>query len=280
MRKKLQLPHGVLMYRNNHTKGVTLTEMMAAVAITSMVVLVIVMLLTSVYKSSTDIGIKIDGQQEITNAMRIIEKKLLHANEILTASTTEVMFLSDINTWENYDKNADFDGDGQLNYLDCDLDNDATCYVSAADMWKVGYNLKDDDEDGDGQEDMAWRLYINNRSVYSDYSYNGEAWGNHVKSVATDISTTSIFGYYGSKDTNLSVVGASIDTDGNGLVTSSEIDAFGNSNGELDLEDERDCIVLIAIYLDTDTNDDDIIDYWTVTDVMPPLLYLKRNMVQ
>ncbi|MHC4139419.1 MAG: hypothetical protein ACYSR1_06145 [Planctomycetota bacterium] len=259
-------------------RGFTITELGVSVALISIIMMVIVIVFTSTYRSSTDMSIKTRAQEDVTMALREIENKLLHINEILTASTTEVMFVSDINTLPDYDDNGDFDGDGKLNYQDPDVDDDATSYTAvAADAWKAGYNLKDDDDNNNSKIDMRWRFYLDRADLKYDYSYDEEIWGNHVKTLLTNLSTTSIFSYSGSTNDLLSIHGPTLDTNSDGIVSLSEIDTGGNGNGILDLQSERNCIVTVKVNVDVDNNNDGNNNFGTATEILPPLLYLKRR---
>lgn len=258
---------------------------MASVAIMSIIMMVVGLVLSITYRSTTDMGLSTTAQDDISQAMRDMELKMMHMNEILSAATTGLTYVADIETYPDYDEEADYDLDGKLNYEDPDLDNDATKYATTSTMaWSVGYNLKDDDDDDDGNIDMRWKFYAEDGRLKYDYSYNEEAWGSHVKVLLEHITFIE-FTYFGSTEELLSIGGLSIDTDGDRTVTSEEMDdsaMYGNSNGRLDsevidTEGELDYIVSVKVFLRVDVNEDGKIDFETGTGIMPPLLYLKRK---
>jgi prepilin-type N-terminal cleavage/methylation domain-containing protein len=276
MIKEHPLVRGVSMSRKSQ-KGLTLTEIIVTTAIFGIISVTIGTFLSTMMKSSTQANIKIKTYENITMAMSKLERDILQINETLVTSTTELMYISDLSTWPQYNGSADFDGDGKQNISDPDIDSDATLFAPPSARWKIGYNLKDDDDDNDGNIDMRWRLYLTDGKIMKDYSYNEENWGNHTETILSDVSITDIFGYTGSKDELLSIGGASIDSNNDGIVTVDEMDAAGNNNGNPDIKSERDYIVNIKVNLAVDVNHDEKIDAEMNTEIMPPLLYIKRR---
>ncbi|RLD17496.1 MAG: hypothetical protein DRI36_03595 [Caldiserica bacterium] len=260
-----------------HKKGFTLIEMILSILILSIVVIAISTFFSKSLKLTYKLDIKKRAFEVIFPAIIKIEKLIVHANEILEAKSDRITFITDINMWENYNENEDFDEDGLINKYDPDIDNDSTEFSTAEERWKIGYNLKDDDDDNDGKIDMRWKIYVENNTLYLDYSHNEENWGNHKEIILTNLSTENIFSYFGSKDELLSINGVNIDYNGDGIVTQEEMDEAGNNNGELDLKEERDYIVSIRINLSVDINNDGETDYNLNTEILPPMLYLKRR---
>jgi len=264
----------------SRNKGLTLLELIFSVVILGIITLAISTFFTESLKLSFNLDTKRRAYQKVFPATMKLERILVHANEILTAKDNEIVFIADLNTWDNFNENEDFDNDGEINKYDPDIDNDATEFTSSEEAWKTGYNLKDDDDDNDEKIDMRWKIYISTSSPYTlyyDYSYNEEDWGNHKEILISGLFSREIFSYFGSKEELLSTYGASIDSDGDGIVTEEEIDSAGNNNNQLDLEEERNYIVSIRINLATDINQDGEIDYSLNTEILPPMLYLKRR---
>lgn len=259
-------------------RGMTLTEVMAAVAVFSIIALVMSILITMIFKGSTDFKIQAQAHSGAIIALRKLETRLVHANEILTAGSDEIMFIADINTWPDFPENADWSGNGVENYLDPDIDGDAAEYaISSGNVWKVGYNLYDDDSTDNDTIDMRWRIYLEDGKIKCDYSKDEEAWGSNVETVAENILNTEIFSYFGSADEFLSREGKNIDFDNNGIVTAQEMDTDGNDNGLLDLQSERDYIITIRTDIQIDENSNGSPDFEVSADIMPPMLYLKRQ---
>jgi prepilin-type N-terminal cleavage/methylation domain-containing protein len=258
--------------------GVTLVELMIGLAIMAAAVAGFSTLLRSIITATTGAQTKGEAQEETRQALSRIEGALIHANEIQVASATYVQFIADIDQSPDYDPNADWDADGLPNYRDGDRDGDAGQLLPAASQWRAGYNLKDDDEDGDGQIDVRQRIYLSAGSVWLQTSRNGAAWGPGRRLMA-GVSTFTLT-YWGNKANNL---GRSIDLNGDGIISAAEMDlagppgGMGNQNGALDTKNERRYITTIRLTLGSDKNKDGKTDYVVETDVYPPLLPLKSR---
>jgi len=260
-----------------NNKGMTLTEITMGAAILGTIALVMSTIISLTFKTSTDFNLQAEAHSDTIQALQTIETRIILANEIITAEEDEIIFIADINTYPDYDDTADYDSDGTANRIDPDVDGDSVSYaVSPAAAWKTGYDLYDDDCDNDNKIDMKWKICLDGRSLIYDYSCNEEPWGNHEKTIIENVTNTGIFTYLGSTDQFLSLDGENIDSDSNGAVTAEEMDAAGNDNGELDQQQERDYIVSVKIALKIDKNNDGAADFEITTEVLPPLLYIKR----
>ncbi len=271
-------------------RGFTLQEMTVGMAIMAVAGLAMASLLKNAMKATVTVGAAGWAQEETRQAFMKIERFLLHANEIRVASSTYVDFVVDLDQAPAYDEDGDLDGDGVPNYRDADRDADVSVLAAAADQWRIGFNLLDDDEDGDLQVDMARRLYLSSGTLWLDSRVNGAAWGSSQK-LALGVSTFTLT-YYGNKANNL---GKAIDLgiDGNagtadsgendGVVAAREMDfaqapaGMGNRNGSLDAKNERRYITSIRVKLGLDKNRDGKTDYEVETDVYPALLPLKSQ---
>lgn len=263
-------------------RGFTLVELLIAVTVTLFLALVIGNLFTSTTRFLTESDTKVKADVNLRFSMDKVETALLNADFFYVASSTEVLFSADLITDKNYSRTSDFDGDGISNLSDPDDDNDATSIQPSTAQWRIGYDLKDDDDDNDNQVDMKWRIYLstNQKVFYLDYSKNNEPWGSHVETLVTNFVSTTVFTFYGSKNDLLSQGGANLDTNNDGIVSASEIDAVangGNGNGRLDSLAERNRIVTVGILMDRDSNNDGKRDSQLSTEVMPPALYIKRR---
>lgn len=266
-----------------------MTEIMLAVAVLSVVAIGISGLLKYAgiaVKRAQNTGM---AQEETRQALMRIEDALMHVNEVRVASATYVEFVIDIEHSPAYSREGDADGDGVPNFRDGDRDADVQVMMSAATAWRGGYNLKDDDEDGDGQVDMMGRLFLSGRALRYETRVNGGAWGGG-RDLLAEVSTFTLT-YWGNRANPL---GQQIDLGPNGtavpdagqndgVISAAEMDAvlapagMGDRNGALDLANERRYITSIRLALAVDRNKDGVNDYALETDVYPPLLPLKSR---
>lgn len=268
---------------NTRNKGFTLVELAIAAAIMGVIALVI----ANVFLKSSQIVTDTDQRTRTDSALRAamdkVETTLLNANYFDVALTTEVIFRTDSNTDSNYQPYGDIDGDGIFNLNDPDDDNDATQIQPSSAQWRIGYDMKDDDEDGDNQIDMRWRIRLSTaqKILYRDYSRNGEPWGSHEETLLTHVVSTPVFTFYGSRNTLLCQTCGTTDTNNDGIITAAEIDTVangGNGNGKINGSTETAKIVTIEVYLDKDDEDMDTkFDSHLSVEVIPPPLYLKRR---
>lgn len=275
----------------SRSRGATLTEMMVALAIMSIVVVAFARLLkTSVTVTTKEMN-RGQANEELRRALSAVEEALIHANEVRTASSTFVEFVCDFDHSPGYAREGDLDGDGVPDFRDGDRDGDAAALLPAAQQWQAGFNLKDDDEDGDGLRDVTRRLYLSGRELRLDTSVNEDAWGQRIKVLAPSVSTFTL-AYFGNKGNPL---GRNVDlgSDGtaatgdagenDGIISAAEMDAvlpaagMGNRSGSLDLANERRYLTQIRFRLGLDKNKDGIQDALVETDVYPPLLPLKSR---
>lgn len=266
-----------------NSRGFTLIEMMTSVAILAIIVLVIGKMTLTTTRALTQTEEQFKASIALRSASDKIETSLLNANKFLLARSTEIIFIADRNTDPTYLPYSDEDSDGIVNLNDPDDDDDATTIVVSSMQWSVGYDMKDDDEDGDNQIDMRWRIRLSTsqQKLYLDFSRNQEAWGNHEELIADHITSTQAFTFFGSKDTQLCPTCTTTDTDSNGIITSGEIDAVangGNGNLFIDTSTEFDKIVTVSVSLTKNDNPGSGNPSSEVTvEVLPPPVYLKRR---
>lgn len=262
-------------------RGLSLVEVLISLAITSVLVLIVGNVLMTTTKVTVNTDQRVKADMDLRTAMDKVETTLLNATEFQVARTTEVIFMADRVTDPNYQPYSDTDGDGIFNLYDPDDDNDATEIQPSSAQWRIGYDLKDEDDDDNSQIDMRWRLRFSTaqKILYRDYSRNGEAWGNHEETLLTNVVSTPIFTFYGSLNT-LITISTITDINSDGLITYADIDAatnFGNNNFVIDGSTELARIVSIGVYLDKDDADTDAnYDSHLSVEIMPPMLHLKR----
>jgi len=250
-----------------------------AMAIMGIVCVAFSSMLKYVMKSTTTVRVQGEALEDSRQALMKIEEVLVHANEIRVASATCVEFATDIDQSSLYDPGGDYDGDGIPNSQDGDRDGDANLLVSATAQWRVGFNLKDDDEDGDGMIDVARRLYLSGKDVWLDTNLNESSWTSRRQRIATNVSTFTLT-YFGNKANDL---GRNIDSDNDGIITVREMDwvqapaGMGNRSGGLDSANERRYVATIRTYFGMDRDHDGRNDFAVEADVYPPLLPLKSR---
>ena len=272
--------------------GTTLTELMVGMAIMGIITVAFASMLRYTLKATTTAQTGGEAQEEVRQGLMKIEEVLVHANEITLASATFVEFSVDMDQSPNYDPDGDMDADGIPNYRDGDRDNDAQALLPAASQWQAGYNLKDDDENGDGQVDVRQRVYLSGSTLWLDTRLDGANWGaGRLKRIMLNVSTFTLT-YWGNKANSL---GKTIDRgndglastgdagEGDGIISATEMDmvaasaGMGDRNGKLDTANERRYITSVRITLGSDKNKDGKTDYVVETDVYPPLIPLKSR---
>lgn len=255
-------------------RGVTLTELMIATALMALIAVAFASFLRYATRAAVTEGHLARGQEAAREGLEKMELALVHANEITIASATLVEFITDIDQSPFWDPNAIGAG-GIPAYRNPDVDGDAAVIQPSSAAWRSGFNLTDDDDDNDGNIDVVQRIYLSSGAVYRDMNLNGAGWGRRVTRLLADVSTFTLT-YWGSK---ANLLGKSIDTNGDGVISASEMDCDpnggGNCNGVLDLQVERNYITTIRVDLGVDADRDGKTDYSIETDVYPPLLPLK-----
>jgi prepilin-type N-terminal cleavage/methylation domain-containing protein len=255
-------------------RGTTLTELMIAMALLSLIAVAFAGFLKYALKTTVRENAEASGQEASRQGLAKLEFALVHANEVTLASATMVEFITSIDQSPAWNPAA-LDPNGVPFERSSDFDGDAAVIQPSSASWRSGFNLTDDDSDNDGEIDVKQRIYFSNGAVWRDMSLNGAPWGGRVTKLLADVSTFT-FTYFGSKGNTL---GRAIDTNGDGIISASEMDCAaasgGNCNGVLDLQIERNFITTIRVDFSVDTNHDGKTDYAIETDVYPPLLPLK-----
>ncbi|MEK7722130.1 MAG: type II secretion system protein [Elusimicrobiota bacterium] len=273
--------------------GVSLLEMIIYVAIISIAIVAFAKYFAGFTKTTRKADNEMRGSFEMRLLMSRVENDLYEANQMESVLSGSMTFRCDIVKTPGYRLDGDFDGDGVANIKDTDDDNDASLKFSlpADQQWRAGYDLEDDDDDNDGQADARISLYYSpaERKVYRSLYVNGGA--SDTKELAARISSFTLT-CYGSKREDL---GRNIDrgSDGlsgtgdageeDGIISEREIDwvqppaGHGNRSGRVDTVAELKYVTSVAIYAEADANADGKPDSMLGTEIMPPLLALKRR---
>jgi prepilin-type N-terminal cleavage/methylation domain-containing protein len=259
--------------------GFTLMEVVLSVAILSIVTLAFVKLQASLGQLVTKQTGSAQSGEQVREALQKVELAMLHANQITVASGTFVQFTADIDQNPSYNPNGDGTNPNNtqsvVNYLNPDRDGDAAVISPATSTWQTGYNLKDDDEDGDGNIDVQERIYLSHSVLYMDKSINGAAWGGrYLQTLKLDVSTFTLT-YYGSYANMALGLTTNIDYKGNNIIDWTDMDKAGNNNGKLDGSTELNYITQIHIYIGANYMATGTSQYVIESDVYPPLLPIK-----
>ncbi|OGR80537.1 MAG: hypothetical protein A2X32_00870 [Elusimicrobia bacterium GWC2_64_44] len=280
-------------YSQRRRAGFSLTELIVYVAILCVAVAMFVKFMMGFMKTAKTSENKMLGSAELRGAIIKTEADLYEANEFTAAAASSATFICDMLRNPAWDRDADADGDGVPNIKDTDTDNDAQLKFSLPrdQQWQAGYNLEDDDEDNDGNVDVQVRIFYAApaRELWRGVSVNGGAWQD--SRLAVGVSSFTLV-YFGSKREDL---GKNIDLgadgtastgdagEGDGVISAREIDwvqpptGHGDRSGSLDTEDERRYIASVALQMETDQNRDRTAEAALGTEILPPLLPLKRR---
>lgn len=273
--------------------GVTLVEVILYTAIVSIAVVAFSRFFFGFTKNAKKAENEMKGSFEMRALLSRVENDLYEANQVESVSVSSITFRCDIVKSPGYRLDGDQDGDGIVNIKDTDDDGDASAKFSlpAAQQWTAGYDLEDDDDDNDGQADVRVSIYYAaaEKKVYRSLSVNGAAA--ETKVLAVNVSSFTLT-CYGSRREDL---GRNIDLgndgaagtgdagEGDGLISEREIDwtlppaGHGSRNGRLDTADELKYVTAVAVYAEADANADGRPDSVLGTEIMPPLLALKRR---
>jgi hypothetical protein len=258
----------------------TLVELMVVVVILSVIAIPMTVFLTKTLKNVTLSAGKIKAQENIRRFLTYAEPYIWEANEIIAADSDSVTFIVDSNRMPGYDPYDDRDGDGVPDIMDPDIDGDAMLRLMTPPtaQWTHGYNLQDDDDDGDGKIDARIRLYRDGSRLRMEASWNEAPW---TQLAVLDGVTAFSIEYFGSKTQDL---GRNIDLDDDGTITAYEMDwalptqGHGNRSGSLDTAVEFRYIVSIYMEIGADGAADGLEDFRIRAEYTPPLLVLKRNL--
>lgn len=259
--------------------GFTLVELVVGMAIMAILTVAFAGFLRSVNRAAVSAQASAEGQEDVRQGLDKLESAMLCANEITVASATLVEFICDIDETPGYDRKA-LTVNGLPRYLDADRDGDAYAVVPSSAQWQVGFDLKDDDEDGDGKVDLRKRVFLSSGAIWLDLSVDEQPWGGaHLVELMPHVSTFTL-AYFGSK---ANLLGRSIDLDGDGVITAAEMDAAlaprgqGNADGALDTPGELSYVTQIHILLGWSPSGGGASAYESESDVYPPLLPLKPD---
>ena len=274
-------------------RGVSLLEMIIYIAIISIAMAAFAKFFAGFSKTAKKSENEMKGSFDMRLLMARVEDDLYEANQVEGVSSGSITFRCDIVKTPGYLLDGDLDADGVANIKDTDDDNDASLKFSlaAAQQWQAGYDLEDDDDDKDGQVDVRLSIYYSapERKVFRALYVNGGAPA--IKELSARISSFTFISY-GSKREDLGrnidlgadgVSGTGDAGEGDGIISEREIDwvqppaGHGDRSGGVDTAAELKYITSVAVYAEADANADRKTDSMLGTEIMPPLLALKRR---
>jgi len=276
---------------HGNNKGLSLVELILYIAIIGIILTPTMAFLTRMFTGTKTIQNESESYNELRMVTSEIEADIYEANQLLFSSSTQIGFILDIVKNPAYDLYSDFDVDGIINIKDTDMDNDAQLILPVADQWKAGYNLKDDDDNNDGQKDVQEMIYLSGKDLIKDVNYDGQGWGKNITVLSQKVLMFTLT-YFGSKKEDLGrkidlgndgVAGTNDSGENDGVISEREIDwvlppaGHGNRSGKIDTLDERRYIVAIHIKLGLDKNKDSRTDSFFETEISPPFLLLKNR---
>lgn len=263
--------------------GYTLVEAVVATALLGIMMVPLVNFFRTSVKSVMKGSQRVAADESLRGALDIIQRDLVFMTELEVAENQSVRFQLDSSRLAGHDPNGDTpDGDGIPNRVDPDRDNDAMDLpATAVPPTFTGYDAWDQDDDDDGFVDVRVRLRLDGTDLVREIAYNRvlpttpAMWSE--RTVLCRNVTLFSLEYSGS----LAYLSAAADTDGNGIVSETELKSvasgIGDGNGLLDTDKERDSVSVIRVRIEIDQNRDGKIDGKADTEYVPLLMPNKRR---
>lgn len=279
-----------------HGRGLTLAELVVTSFVIGLMAVVVSLFVTQTVRSLTRSSARQQGQDLVRHGMVILERDFNDMTEIRQADLTTLEFYMDSRRAPWHNSNADTDGDGLANRSDPDDDGDALeagwfdgdgrgilsfANAPAAVPWHAGFDLDDDDENGDGKRDVIcrYRYLASSQAIVADFRYDEGAW-TEEKTILTRV-TNFVFDYRGSLDTLQGVPVGAADTNNDRLLSWDEMEDLDGTPGPggtiLTNFNERRYITIVSVNYRVKANPK--IDVLTPirTEMSPPLLATKRK---
>ncbi len=273
--------------------GFTVTNMMVVSIILGILAIPVARYLTRALQGITTETRKAKSQDALRNAFAKLETDFMDMNEITISEDQRIEFMMDSYRMPGYRAKGDLDGDGILNEVDADDDNDLTDFTKIS-AGMGGYDHQDNDDDAidEGHVDVYCRYRLNaNNELIREFNYNEAGYGK-AEVLAENIMEFQLT-YLGSKNEEY---GFAVDLGEDGLpgtgdageqdgkITAIEIsrvtdanDGHGNGNDVIDTPEERLYIVSIHVHVVQDLNKDGRSDFSLDTELAPPMLTIKRR---
>jgi len=245
--------------KKRKTAGVTLTEVMIAVALLGILVPSMVGLFRNTMRAVVTVDSRNQRQTVAFQGQISLSRDFEEMTEIFFASSTTLIFYLERDRFNGtngfvFDPNADQDGDRFANKWDADDDGDGleglntgpNGVLTVRDLigkpregWRQGSDLQDDDEDNDGNRDVVCRYSWNREreTLERQFNFNGRGWTS--PEVLFDHVISSTFTYFGVLDPRGGADLITRDLNGNGILEQTELDTLDGSPGQGVLDDFR-----------------------------------------
>ncbi|TXH21181.1 MAG: hypothetical protein E6Q99_10180 [Elusimicrobia bacterium] len=277
-------------------RGLTLAELVVTSFVIGLMAVVVSLFVTQTVRSLTRGSARQKGQDLVRYAMVVLERDFNDMTEVRQGDLTTLEFYMDSRRAPWYDPFADTDADGLVNYMDPDDDGDALeagwfdgdgrgilsfANAPAAVPWRSGFDLDDDDENGDGNRDVIcrYRYLASSQTIVADFRYDEGGWTDE-KTILTRV-TNFAFDYRGSIDGLQGVPVGSADTNNDRLLSWDEMEDLDGTAGPggtiLNNFNERRYVSIVSVNFQVRVNPK--IDVFTPirTEMSPPLLSVKRK---
>lgn len=276
--------------------GLTLAELVVTSFVIGIMAVVVSHFVTQTARSLTRGSARQQGQDLVRYAMVLLERDFNDMTEVRQGDLTTLEFYMDSRRAPWYNPAADTDGDGLTNRQDPDDDGDALeagwidgdgrgiltfANAPAAVPWRVGFDLDDDDENGDTKRDVIcrYRYLASSQAVVVDFRYDEGAWRDE-KVILTHV-TSFVFDYRGTLDGLQGVPVGSADTNNDRLLDWNEMEDLDGTAGPggtiLNNFNERRYITIVSVNLTVRANPKLNVLTPIRTEMSPPLLMTKRK---
>lgn len=275
--------------------GLTILELLLAMLLLSVVALAFSRFFRVVFKASIQSDVLLKGQASVRSLLHILEMDFYDMNEVVYASPTRLDFYMDSHRAPWYSPTADTDGDGFNNWRDPDDDGDALdarapmtrlrdLAVSISSVgWRQGFDVEDDDENGDGIRDVLCRyeyappVTSTSGVLTRTFCFDGVCG---APQIVLDRGLLE-FSFDVSGTPNSLELPANADFNANGLIDRDDFDRLDGtveaSPAPLDQFMETRWITGIRIHIVTNPSDTFRARTTIDTEINPPLLGIKRK---
>lgn len=280
----------------HHGRGLTLAELVVTAFVIGLMAVVVSVFITQTVRSLTRGSARQQGQDLVRHGMVLLERDFNDMIEVRQAELTTLEFYMDSRRAPWYNPDGDTDGDGVANRLDPDDDGDALeagwfdgdgrgvmsfANAPTAIPWRAGFDLDDDDENGDGKRDVIcrYRFLSSSQAIVADFRYDEGAWTGE-KVILTRV-TNFAFDYRGSLDTLQGVPVGAADTNSDRLLNWDEMEDLDGTPGPggtiLNNFNERRYITIVAVNFQVKANPKINVLAPIRTEMSPALLMTKRK---
>lgn len=271
-------------------------ELLLAMLLLSIVALGASRFFRVVLRASIQSEVRLKGQAAVRSLFHVVEMDFYDMNEVVFASSTRIDFYMDSHRADWYSPTADTDGDGINNLQDPDDDGDGLdaaapitrlrdLAVSISSVgWRQGFDLEDDDENGDGERDVLCRYEYTPPATSTG---SGVLWRTFCYDAVCEPSTIVLdrglrefsLDYNGTR--NALELPANADSNVNGLIDRDDFDRLDgtteSATAPLDQFMETRWITGVRIHIRANSSDTFSAPTTIDTEIVPPLLGIKKK---